>query len=165
MGPRKPLVYVETSVISFHEEIRTQPAMVARREWTRSWWASASTHQRLFTSVAVLEELDGGDYPTRDACLKLASSLPLLEVTADIAEIVEVYISRGLMPADPAGDALHLALASVHRCDFLATWNCKHIANANKFGHVRSLNPKLGLFIPALVTPLELSQESESPNE
>lgn len=60
------------------------------------------------------------------------------------------------MPADPAGDALHLALASYHRCDFLVTWNCKHLANANKFGHIRRVNGLLGLFSPSLVTPLEL---------
>jgi hypothetical protein len=60
------------------------------------------------------------------------------------------------MPANPVGDALHLALASFHRCDFLVTWNCKHIANANKFGHIRRVNSMLGLFNPALVTPLEL---------
>lgn len=53
-------------------------------------------------------------------------------------------------------DALHLALASYHRCDFLVTWNCKHLANANKFGHIRRVNTLLGLFNPALVTPLEL---------
>jgi hypothetical protein len=60
------------------------------------------------------------------------------------------------MPADPLGDALHLALASYHRCDFLVTWNCRHLANANKFDHIRRLNALLGLFVPALVTPLEL---------
>src|SRR5207244_12975766 len=55
----------------------------------------------------------------------------------------------------PAGDALHLALASYHKCDFLVTWNCRHLANANKFGHIRRVNALLGLFVPALVTPLE----------
>ncbi len=63
---------------------------------------------------------------------------------------------RCVMPADPAGDALHLALASYHKCDFLVTWNCQHLANANKFGHIRLVNGMLGLFVPALVTPLEL---------
>ena len=58
------------------------------------------------------------------------------------------------MPADPGGDALHLALASYHKCDFLVTWNCQHLANANKFGHIRRVNAMLGLFVPALVTPL-----------
>jgi hypothetical protein len=37
-----------------------------------------------------------------------------------------------LMPADPGGDAMHLALASYHKCDFLVTWNCRHLANASR---------------------------------
>ena len=31
-----------------------------------------------------------------------------------------------------------------------------HLANANKFDHIRRVNGILGLFVPALVTPLEL---------
>lgn len=65
------------------------------------------------------------------------------------------------LPADPAGDALHLAIASYHRCDFLVTWNCKHLANANKFGHIRRVNGLLDLFTPALVTPLELLGDND----
>ena len=74
----------------------------------------------------------------------------------EMAEIVEAYIQHQLMPNDPLGDALHLALASYHKCDFLLTWNCKHLANANKFSHIKRINTILGLFIPTLVTPLEL---------
>ncbi len=63
------------------------------------------------------------------------------------------------MPKDPLGDALHLALASYHKCDFLLTWNCKNIANANKFTHIKRINTLLGLFVPTLITPLELMGE------
>lgn len=82
--------------------------------------------------------------------------LPILAAEPAIFEIVEAYIQHRVMPADPLGDALHLAFASYHRCDFLVTWHCKHLANANKFGHIRRVNALLGLFSPALVTPLEL---------
>jgi len=60
------------------------------------------------------------------------------------------------MPNDPTGDALHLAIASYHQCDFLLTWNCKHLANANKFQHIKQINTRLGLSAPTLITPLEL---------
>ena len=39
---------------------------------------------------------------------------------------------------------------------YLLTWNCRHLANANKFGHIRRVNTLLGLYVPSLVTPLEL---------
>lgn len=92
--------------------------------------------------------------------MELVDDLPLLEITPAVAEIVEAYFRHRLMPSDPTGDALHLALASYHKCEFLVTWNCQHLANANKFGHIRRVNNLLGLFVPVLATPLELLGES-----
>src|SRR5262249_31387230 len=129
---------------------------------TRQWWEGAADRYELVGSAAVLDELSGGP-PERSAeRLALVRDLPLLPVEPAIAEIVRVYLEHKVMPADPAGDALHLALASYHKCDFLATWNCRHLANANKFGHIRRVNALLGLFIPALVTPLELLGASDA---
>jgi hypothetical protein len=79
--------------------------------------------------------------------LALVNRLTVLPVEAAIADIVEAYIAHHLMPTDPTGDALHLALASFHRCDYLLTWNCRHLANANKFPHIRRINTLLGLFV------------------
>ena len=163
-GMTKPLVYIETTIPSFYYEKRTDPGIVARREWTQQWWDTAPEHFELVTSPAVLDELAGG-IPERSAeRLALVRDLPLLSVELAIVEIVQGYIRHKLMPVDPGGDALHLALASYHKCDFLVTWNCRYLANANKFGHIRRVNAMLGLFVPALVTPLELlggSDETE----
>lgn len=156
----RTVVYVETSVPRFYHEPRSEPDMVARRGWTREWWALARDRHELVTSPAVIDELEQGDFPSRTQCLELVAQLPLLAIEPAITEIVDAYIARKVMPADPAGDALHLALASFHRCDFLVTWNCRHLANANKFGQIRRVNTLLGLFVPTLVTPLELLQES-----
>ena len=41
--------------------------------------------------------------------------------------------------------------------------NCKHLANANKFGQIRKINGILGLYVPTLVTPLELLGEDALP--
>ena len=104
----------------------------------------------------MLEELQNGDFPSQKSCLDLLENVLLLPTEDEIATIVGTYIEHRVMPANPAGDALHLALASHHKCDFLLTWNCKHLANANKFGHIRTVNTLMGLFVPNLVTPLEL---------
>jgi predicted nucleic acid-binding protein len=157
----KPRAYIETTIPSFYCELRTRPDIVARRDWTRQWWAGARNAFEVVTSAAVLEELTLG-IPERSAeRLALVQDLPLLPVNSAVAEIATAYISHKVMPADPAGDALHLALASYHKCDFLVTWNCRHIANANKFGDIRRVNTMLGLFTPALVTPLELLETSD----
>jgi len=152
-------VYIETSVPSFYHETRQEPEMVARRHWTRRWWDQCARRYRLVTSEGVIAELQEGEYESQAAAVDLVGSLPRLEIIDDIADVIDVYLANHLMPRERLGDALHLALASYHKCDFLLTWNCTHIANANKFEHIRIFNTRLGLFVPALVTPMELTQE------
>lgn len=159
----KPRVYVETTIPSFYFEQRREPSMVARREWTQTWWQDSRQAYEAVTSHAVLDELRQGEFPNKSQCLALIENLPLVQVEPAILEIAQFYIDHQLMPRDPLGDALHLALASYNKCDFLLTWNCRHLANANKFGHIRRLNSILGLVVPSLVTPLELLEE-EPPN-
>ncbi|MGI8495803.1 MAG: type II toxin-antitoxin system VapC family toxin [Pyrinomonadaceae bacterium] len=161
----KPKVYIETSIPSFYHEIRVEPEMVARRDWTRQFWDEFSDNYSLVTSVAVLDELNKGEPPNKRKCLELIENVPLVLVEPEITAIVQTYIQRKVMPENPVGDALHLALASFHKCDFLLTWNCKHLANANKFGHIRQINALLGLYNPSLVTPLELLGELNETNE
>ena len=152
-------VYIETSVFSFYYDERAEPAAVAMREWTREWWKNHRAGYTPVTSTAVFDELSRGSKSHKEKALALAMTLPSFEPTDEIAEIVRVYVVRHLMPKDPLGDALHLALASFHKCDYLLTWNCRNLANANKFGHIRRINTLLGLHVPALVTPLQLMRE------
>jgi len=156
------LVYIETTIPSFYFETRREPEMVARRNWTREWWKSYRHLFRLVTSEAVMAELAEGEYESRDKAIDLLEPVDRLSVPDELADIVDAYLANHLMPRERLGDALHLALASWHKCDFVLTWNCRHIANANKFEHIRILNSRLGLFVPALVTPMELRTE-ESP--
>lgn len=156
-------IYVETTIPSFYYEVRSEPEMVARRNWTRVWWDLVAGQDELVTGSPVIEELERGSFPGRAEALGLVGSLPVLAVTPPVLEIVEVYVRHTLMPADPRGDALHLALASFHGCDILATWNCTHLANARKFPHIRRVNGILGIGVPSLVTPLELLDEADTP--
>lgn len=82
--------------------------------------------------------------------MRLVERLPLLEANREVLEVSLIDQERGLMPKPPSADALHLALASVYRMDFLLTWNCRHLANANKTRHLRVLNHRIGLAVPQL---------------
>lgn len=161
----KPRIYVETTIPSFYFETRQQAAVIARRDWTRDWWQQAILYADLFTSVAVIEELSQGPLQYRQSWLSFVEDLPLLPINEMILEVVEAYVKHLVMPKTSSGDALHLAIASCHQCDFLVTWNCKHLANANKFDHIRKINSQLGLWIPTLTTPLELLEQSDEPDD
>ena len=72
-----------------------------------------------------------------------------------------MYVARHLMPGRDLGDAYHLAMASFYGAHFLLTWNCRHLANANKVGHLRVVNADLGLSVPVVTTPDLLLEETE----
>lgn len=156
----KPIAYIETTVPNFYYDFRPDPAIVARRAWTREWWASARDHYEMKTSEAVIWELAAGTSARAVLRVALLESIPLLRVTADVTETAQIYVRNKVMPADPYGDALHLALASHHHCDFIVTWNYKHLANPNKSVHIRRLNDRLGLSVPEIVTPRELLERT-----
>ncbi len=60
-----------------------------------------------------------------------------------------------------AGDALHLAAATVHRMDYVVTWNVQHMANPNKRTHFAVVCLRLGLIPPQVVTPDLLVEADE----
>lgn len=152
-------VYVETTIPSFYYEMRPEPDAVARRDWTRQWWERHSASCELVTSEAVFDELGAGEYPQKEEAIRLLDPLPVLYVDGRIVRTAQVYLVHRLMPQDLFGDAMHLAFASHYKCDILLTWNCDHLANVNKFEHIRNINTMLGLFTPTIVTPLEMLGE------
>lgn len=154
----KPRVYVETTIPNFYYDFRDSPAVVQRREITRTWWADAAPHYELVTGSTTLAELEAG---TRHHLVRLRmellSGLPVLFTDPSIRAIVKDYLRHKLMPSKPTtADATHLALASYHTCDFLVTWDSRHLANPNKVPHIQRVNARLGLHVPEVLTPAEL---------
>jgi len=152
---RRPRAYVETTIPSFYFERRRAPLMVARRKWTRAWWNVALERYDLQTGPPLRQELERGPLLRSEEWLSLVSPLPILAVTDEAIRAATEYRREKLMPAQ-GEDAVHLAIASVHECDFLVTWDTRHLANGFKFKHIRMVNQRLGLFVPTIVTPLQM---------
>ena len=155
----KKAVYLDTTILSY---------LVDEREGirnfidvTKNWWNTQRKYYHLFLSEDTMVELKRGKYPNKDKALKEADKIEILGRVENIDRIVGVYIENHLMPRKFEGDAFHLAYASFYKVDFLLTWNCNHLANANKRQHIRIINTRLGLAVPEIVTPLELFIEEE----
>nr|VFK42771.1 MAG: Predicted nucleic acid-binding protein, contains PIN domain [Candidatus Kentron sp. SD]VFK48128.1 MAG: Predicted nucleic acid-binding protein, contains PIN domain [Candidatus Kentron sp. SD] len=149
----KEKVYIETSIIGAYFDDREDIASRAQKFWTRRWWDELGSRYEIVSSDAVVNELEHPNYPHSAKALEFIAPVQKLSIENEIRQIVSIYIQNQLMPQDPIGDALHLAIASYHKCDYLLTWNCKHIANPNKFRRIRMCNTSLGFFVPTLCTP------------
>lgn len=152
-------VYIETTIPSFYFDTRASARAVAWRAATRDWWAHDRSRYALVTSEHVMNELARAPRSKARSMRALLGAVRVLPTPARVDRVITEYIRRKLMPADAVGDAAHLAIASTHGIDFLLTWNCKHLANTNKVPHIRAVNESLGLAVPMLTTPLNLTSE------
>src|ERR1044071_4507429 len=55
-----------------------------------------------------------------------------------------------------ASDAAHVSVAAVHAVDYLLTWNCKHLANAQIARKIALVCTQAGHRMPIICTPEEL---------
>lgn len=142
-------LYLETSVVGAYLD-NGQPF---RRDLTIRWWEHELSEYRPFSSVLVQRELEMIAEPRRTGYLKLIKPLDKLDLTEEVAILAEGYISRGIFHRKYIADALHVALASYHKIDYLVTWNFGHIANVRKQARMRLFNTAAGFFAPVIVTP------------
>ena len=148
-------VYIETSIIGYlTARSRDDVIFQARQELTRNWWKSSREDYDLVTSQLVLDEAGAGDSYAAADRLQLLIEIPIL-ATSDpqIDSLADALLSAHLLPAKARSDAEHVAVATVHRVDYLLTWNCKHIANAATLPAVYRLLSDGGYDPPLIVTP------------
>lgn len=146
-------VFIETSIPSAYVSRRQDAGSVHRREATRQWWSEQLLLYEAWSSDGVVLELGKGDWPGKSEAIALLDGLPRLAIDDEIIGVARRYIEEPLVPDDVRGDALHLAAASVHEFGFLLTWNIRHLANPNKVNHLATINRRLGLLTPMIVTP------------
>ena len=142
-------LYLETSVIGAYLDKGDS----FRRDMTIRWWEHELPHYKTFVSPLVERELERTSEPYRKSYLTLISKLPSLEVTEEAAILAEGYISRGIIHRKFLGDALHVAIASYHKIDFVVTWNFGHLANVHRLARIRLFNTAAGFFSPEVITP------------
>ncbi len=154
----KGSVYLDTTIPSYLFDERED--IKIHIEATKNWWSQEIKNFDVWISEETLDEIAEGNYPRKNEILKFVSNIPILSPEPQIIDIAKIYIENYVMPRVLKGDALHLAYASFYKIDFLLTWNCNHLANANKKQHIRIVNTRLNLATPEIVTPLELFSET-----
>ncbi len=152
-------VYIETSIIGYlTARSRHDVIFQARQALTRSWWESSREDYGLVTSQLVLDEAGAGDADAAAERLQLLIGIPLLASSDPQVDVLaDALLAAHLLPDKARSDAEHVAIATVHRVDYLLTWNCKHIVNAATLPSVYRLLAGRGYTPPLIVTPEEFS--------
>jgi len=147
----KPLVYIESSVISYLTARPSNDLIKSARQWEKD-----RTRFNCYISALVEEEIARGNPDAAKRRLDVTNKIDNLSVSANAKEIAEVLISSGAVPVNSEEDALHIGIATAHGVHFLLTWNFKHINNAEKKSQINKVIEELGYIAPVLCSPEEL---------
>ena len=150
---KRESLYLDTSVPSAYYDER----VMWRLEYTREWWRNELPKYDVFISEVVIAEIRGTENSDRrNKLLELVKEFSELKLSPEIEEISNGYVNQKVIPQSYFPDALHISFASFYKIDFLITWNCEHLADAHRRKRVRLFNASAGLFIPEIVTPMEI---------
>jgi predicted nucleic acid-binding protein len=150
-------VYIETSILGYLTARSTKNLILAANmEITKDWWKFRRNAFMLYSSEAVLNEVAQGDTEIAAERLEMLRDFPLLELNQAVQALAAQFLARSNLPPKANVDAIHIAAATVHGMDYLLTWNCKHIANAQLQGKLAEISLDFGYELPILCTPYEL---------
>jgi len=80
-------------------------------------------------------------------------------IRQEIVSFANHLIRTHLIPQKAVRDALHVAIAATHGMNYLLTWNCSHINNAEMTPRIAQACHKAGYRCPVICTPEELMGE------
>lgn len=96
-------------------------------------------------SALTEEELAQAPLRVQELVIALKSELvELLPISEEVIELANAYVHEKVIGKINYADCLHIALATIHRADFLISWNFKHIVNVQRIRGYNSVNIKYG---------------------
>jgi len=154
-----PSVYLETTIPSFLvARVSQDDGLAEKQAITRTWWDRHRHRYELVTSEVVLVEAGSGDTSLATQRLLAMQGIRVLADSPEVDFIATELIRRRLLPSKARLDAVHVAFAAVYQVDFLATWNCRHLANTNIRSAIKGLFDELGKHVPVVCTLTELME-------
>lgn len=144
-------IYIDTSVVGgfFDDEFK---------DATQRLFGRLEKDEVRFIISDLLElELIQAPRHVSDLLLKYpANRFERIELTQEIMDLADKYISEKVVGRTSIEDCRHIALATINRVDVLASWNFKHIVNLERIKGYNSVNLRLGYPTIEIRTPQEL---------
>ena len=79
-----------------------------------------------------------------------------IELSEEAILLADTYILEKVVGKTSLEDCRHIAMATIHKVDVLASWNFKHIVNLDKIKGYNSVNLKLGYQMIEIRSPKDL---------
>lgn len=147
----KQRIYIDTSVVGgyFDEEFKEATEMLFKR---------LMDDEICFVVSDLLDlELINAPKRVREHLLNFpADKFQRIELTEEAIKLADTYIEEKVVGKTSLEDCRHIAMATIHKVDVLASWNFKHIVNLDRIKGYNSVNLRLGYTMIEIRSPKDL---------
>ncbi len=147
----KQRIYIDTSVVGgyFDEEFK---------EATIKLFERLDNNEIIFVISDLLDlELIKAPQKVKELLLKYsADKFQRVELTEEVIKLADTYIDEKVVERTSLEDCRHIAMATIHKVDVLASWNFKHIVNLDRIKGYNSVNLRLGYSMIEIRSPKDL---------
>ena len=147
----KQRIYIDTSVVGgyFDEEFK---------EATIKLFDRLDNYEIIFVVSDLLDlELINAPKHVREHLLNYsADKFERVEINEDTIKLANAYIDDKVVGKTSLEDCRHIAMATIHKVDILASWNFKHIVNFTRIKGYNAVNLKNGYNLLEIRNPKDL---------
>jgi predicted nucleic acid-binding protein len=147
----KQKIYIDTSVVGgyFDEEFK---------EATIKLFERLDNNEIIFVVSDLLDlELINAPQQVKEHLLKYSvDKFQRVELNEEAIKLADTYINEKVVGKTSVEDCRHIAMATIHKVDVLASWNFKHIVNLDRIKGYNSVNLRLGYSMIEIRSPKDL---------
>jgi len=147
----KQRIYIDTSVVGgfFDEEFKDDTLLLFER---------LEKGEIIFVVSDLLDlELINAPQKVRELLHNYSiEKFNRIELTEEAILLADIYIAEKVVGKTSLEDCRHIAMATIHKVDVLASWNFKHIVNLDKIKGYNSVNLKSGYQMIEIRSPKDL---------
>ena len=155
---RNTVLYLDTSIVGgYFDEEWQQP--------TRELWLQMEAGRWLFvTSLVTAEELVAAPERVLELFHSSFTAKTILDFTAEMDDLAAAYVAHRVVSQKYEDDARHVAACTVSRCDYLLSWNFRHLVNVQREAGFNGVNLLQGYQPVRIVNPLEIIYGNQDEN-
>jgi predicted nucleic acid-binding protein len=152
---KKPLIYLDTSVISYLEQKDAPERMIE----TRLFWERVKARDyNVAISEVTIKELEQSVEPKKTLFEKHLNDIvyECIKPSSEIEVLAQQFIEHNILKPKSIDDCRHIAYSIIYNCDIIVSWNFKHIVNYKTINGVKLISLMTGYRELAIYTPAML---------
>jgi predicted nucleic acid-binding protein len=149
-------IYADTSVFGgvFDEEFA---------EPSKEFFAEVESGRFVLVISAVVQaEIASAPEKVQKYFRQFVAEAEIAELTQEVLELRNAYLSAGVVTPKSTDDAAHVALATISGCRMIVSWNFKHIVHFEKIPKYNAVNTLNGYRSIEIFSPSQVIDYGDS---